>query len=72
LFSLDGYRVVNKNAKYNKCDGIIVYIREDLSFTNLDCTICEANAINILVNTRQDNYINFVAIYRSGHRVETR
>lgn len=46
VFDIAGYTKVIKPTKFNKCDGIIVYIKNELNYTILETDIDYANVLN--------------------------
>lgn len=63
-FNIDGYRKYVKINKYNKCDGIIVYFRDNIAVSNINIDISLCNSIHFSFSLN-DNPVMLTAIYRS-------
>ena len=63
-FEINGYKKFVKINKYNKCDGIVVYFKDDIrvSLNNTDISHCNSIHFNLMLN---DIPIVLTAIYRS-------
>ena len=63
-FDINGYNKFVKINKYNKCDGLVVYFRDNISPSEINIEIDHCNSINF---SFMKNDISFVltAIYRS-------
>lgn len=65
MYSIPGYRVVDKNAYMNKCDGLCMYIKDSLSFDVVDCNLRGCNSICIDVVTPSGKSLKIIGVYRS-------
>ena len=63
-YDITGYKKCVKINKYNKCDGVVVYFRDNLSFSLIDLEINFCNSIHFTF-TKNDVLFNLTAIYRS-------
>jgi hypothetical protein len=65
-FNLNGYSVINSPAKFNKCDGVCVFIKDHLKVEILEIDIASANSIVLDIRGPQmKENITLIAIYRS-------
>lgn len=63
-FDIPNYNKFIKPCKYNKCDGIVVYFRNDIEVSASDIEILNSNCIHFKFNFN-NTIIELTAIYRS-------
>jgi hypothetical protein len=64
IFNIPGYAVINKYSKQNKCDGLCMYIKENLNFNEVSLNISEANVLSadLKINNKM---LKVIGVYRS-------
>lgn len=70
LFKLNGYRHVYNEGRYNRNDGTIVYVRENINFEHENIQLGEITAIDLNIQNNNER-IRLTAIYKSPKYVIT-
>lgn len=70
LFILNGYRYVYNEGRYNRNDGTIVYVRENINFEHENIQLGEITAIDLNIQNNNER-IRLTAIYKSPKYVIT-
>lgn len=68
LFQLKGFKCIYNEGSYNKNDGVVVYIKENLSFDYKIVEIGETKAIEMSIGGGRSKNMRVTAIYRSPHQ----
>jgi hypothetical protein len=64
-YILNGYQTINSISKFNKCDGITIFVKENIKLlgTN-DNVLCNSNSLELIVECCGTIY-NIIGVYRS-------
>lgn len=64
-FNIDGYTQFKQPNKFNKCDGIVVYIKSEYNAVSLNSNISDANILDLQIYINRSEVLNITSIYRS-------
>lgn len=72
FFNIQGYDSLYNNGNYNKNDGILIYVKNGITFTQKIVQLGDVRALELDVSTQESTEITKItAIYRSPHSCVT-
>lgn len=65
MFNIEGYRLVYNEGSFNRNDGVILYVKENINFEYTLVEIGNSNVIKLNIPNFYECNINVLAVYRS-------
>ena len=62
FFQIPGYEILYNNGQYNKCDGVIVYIKNSINYTS--SVINLGDALSLQINFERKKF-RIISVYKS-------
>lgn len=64
-YTLNGYQTINSISKFNKCDGVTIFVKENIKLLGVnDNVFCNSNSLEVIVECCGNVY-TIIGVYRS-------